>query len=61
MRPEASVQVGIRDLVEVTAARVLVELKDGRKVWVPRKVVQWLPAAVVMPEWLARKLLRRSP
>ena len=39
---------------------VQVELKSGKKVWLPRKVTQFANRRAFIPVWLAKKILPKA-
>jgi len=51
--------VEIDGIEEITEKGVQVVLRGGKKLaWLPKDELGYLPGAVVVPEWLARKIRR---
>ena len=59
MRKRPDVMINIDSVEEITDRGVCVVLqRSGKRAWLPIRELDFLPGAIVAPEWLARKLLR---
>ncbi|MFH1629615.1 MAG: hypothetical protein ABIE47_12945 [Pseudomonadota bacterium] len=59
MRQRASIMVEIDGIEEITDRGIHVVLRGGKKrAWLPKDELDYLPGAVVVPEWLVRKMRR---
>ena len=52
--------VEIQDLISMTSRCVRVRLANGMRVNLPRDHVEFVPRAVMIPEWLWKKLKARG-
>jgi len=55
-----SVLIEILDIIDTSAQGVRILTKTGRRPWIPREGVRFLPRAVMVPEWLARRIAGRD-
>ena len=54
-----SIMVEIEGIEDITDKGIHVILRGGKKLaWLPKDELSYLPGAVVVPEWLARKIRR---
>ena len=52
------ITIEISAILEETPTRIRVVRKGtGRAVWLPKNELGYVPGAVMVPEWLARKIL----
>ena len=53
--------VPITDILETNERSVQVVLADtGKPCWLPRRLAEFWPGRVVLPRWLAQKILTNS-
>ena len=60
MRKVPQRMVEIQDLISMSNKCVRVLLKNGMRVNLPRDYVEFVPRAVMVPEWLWKKLYPRG-
>lgn len=61
MRPGPDILMRIESIEDESDRGVCVILKEsGKRAWLPKAELDYLPGAVVVPGWLARKMTDRK-
>lgn len=60
-RPGPDILMRIRSVEDETDSGVCVVLEEsGKRAWLPKRELEYLPGAVVVPGWLAKKMNREG-
>ncbi len=61
MKPRPWIQIPIIEILDETERGLVVRFRSGRIASLPKRHIEYVWGAVVVPSWLARKLRRGAP